>query len=100
MRLDAMARVVRSKNAGPRKVTFDIMFDDEAHYRRVRDALPRLRAEAARLYRTPENKLLVIDYPPAMAIKIVMDRAVMAGNPGDRDAYGAQQHAPLLGIEL
>jgi hypothetical protein len=24
----------------------------------------------------------------------------MAGDPGDRDVYGAQQHAPLLGIEI
>jgi hypothetical protein len=24
----------------------------------------------------------------------------MAGDPGDVDVYGAQQHAPLLGIEL
>jgi len=23
-----------------------------------------------------------------------------AGDPGDRDVYSAQQHAPLLGIEI
>jgi hypothetical protein len=24
----------------------------------------------------------------------------MAGDPGDFDVYGAQQHAPLLGVEI
>jgi hypothetical protein len=24
----------------------------------------------------------------------------MAGNPGDRDVYGAQQHSPLLEVEI
>jgi hypothetical protein len=100
MRLDQIARVIRSKNAGPRKVTFDLMFDDTGHYEHVRGAIDRLRREAASRLGVPENKLVVIDYPAAKAIKIVMSRAITAGDPGDRDAYGAQQHAPLLGIEL
>jgi hypothetical protein len=29
-----------------------------------------------------------------------MPRGVTAGDPGDADAYGAQQHGPLLGLEL
>lgn len=100
MRLDQIACVVRSKNAGPRKLTFDLMFGSEADYLRVRAVLDHLRAEAARRLDVAENRLTVIDYPPASAIKLVIDRAVMAGDPGDRDVYGAQQHAPLLGIEI
>jgi hypothetical protein len=42
----------------------------------------------------------VIPYAPAFAIKIVLPRKVIAGAPGDRDVYGAQQHGPLLGVEL
>jgi hypothetical protein len=30
----------------------------------------------------------------------VIARSIMAGDPGDYDVYGAQQHAPLLGIEI
>ena len=100
MRLDEIARVIRSKNAGPRKITFDLMFDDGVHYEYVRKAIDKLRTQAAAKLGVAENKLVVIDYPPAKAIKIVMSRAITAGDPGDRDAYGAQQHAPLLGIEL
>lgn len=99
-RLDELASVVRSKNAGPRKVTFDIMFDKAENYERVRGALPHLRAEASRRLGVSDNKLTVIDYPAAKAIKIVMSRVIMAGRRGDRDAYGAQQHAPLLGLDI
>jgi hypothetical protein len=39
-------------------------------------------------------------YPAALAIKISFDRTVIAGDPGDRDIYGAQQHGPLLEVVL
>ena len=42
----------------------------------------------------------MLPYPAALAVKIVMGRAVVAGDLGDRDVYGAQQHAPLLDLEL
>ena len=34
------------------------------------------------------------------AIKIVIPRQIMSGDPGDRDVYGAQQHTPLLRLEI
>jgi hypothetical protein len=42
----------------------------------------------------------VIHYPLGRAIKIVVARQIMSGDLGDRDVYGAQQHAPLLEIEI
>ena len=36
--LRELADVVRSKNAGPYELTFDIMFHDEATWARVRDS--------------------------------------------------------------
>jgi hypothetical protein len=42
----------------------------------------------------------IIPYPAGKAIKITIARTIMAGDPGDYDVYGAQQHAPLLGIEI
>jgi hypothetical protein len=47
-----------------------------------------------------EDTVTVIPFEAAYAIKIVIDRPIVAGTPGDRDVYGAQQHAPLLGLEL
>jgi hypothetical protein len=48
----------------------------------------------------PASAVKVINYPLGRAIKIVVPRQIMAGDPGDRDVYGAQQHTPLLGLEI
>ena len=100
MKLSEIAQVIRSKNAGPRRLTLDIMFGSDTDYQRVVQS-PALGAEAiASLYRLPADQVRIIPYPVGRAIKIVMARSTMAGDPGDRDVYGAQQHAPLLGIEI
>ena len=100
MKLIDVARVIRSKNAGPTTLTLDLLFGAEADYLRAL-AAPSLRPEAiARLYRVPADQVTVIPYPSAIAIKIVMDRKILSGDPGDRDVYGAQQHGPLLGVEI
>ena len=100
MRLSDLAQVIRSKNAGPRRLTLDIILGSDADYQRVVQS-PALGAAAiGLLYQVPAEAVTVIPYPVGRAIKIVMSRAVMAGDPGDRDVYGAQQHAPLLGIEI
>lgn len=100
MTLAEIARVVRSKNAGPLTLTLDILVDDEASYRRLVEC-PALGAEAiAALYGERTEDVRVIPVPGALALKITLPRRVVAGSPGDRDVYGAQQHRPLLGIVL
>ena len=100
MKLSEIAQVIRSKNAGPRRLTLDVMFATDADYQRVAQS-PGLGAEnVGALYGVPAAAVTVIPYPAGRAIKIVMARKVMAGDPGDVDVYGAQQHAPLLGIEI
>ena len=100
MKLTDIAQVIRSKNAGPRRLTMDIMFGSDADYQRVVQS-PALSVEnIARLYRVPESEVQVIPYPVGRAIKLVVARTIMAGDPGDYDVYGAQQHTPLLTIEL
>ena len=39
-------------------------------------------------------------FPAARAIKITAQRRCLAGNPGDRDVFGAQQHKTLLALKL
>lgn len=100
MKLIDIAQVIRSKNAGPTTLTLDLLFNDAADYERACRS-PALRAEAiAARYGVPAERVQVMPYPPALAIKISLDRRVIAGDPGDRDVYGAQQHAPLLEVEL
>ena len=100
MQLSDIAQVIRSKNAGPRRLTLDLMFATDADYQRVVQS-PALRPSMiAALYRLPPEDVTVIAYPVGRAIKIVLARKIMAGDPGDVDVYGAQQHAPLLGVEI
>ena len=100
MRLADVAQVVRSKNAGPRRLTLDVMFATDAEYRLAAQSPGLSREAVGALYGVPAEAVTVIPYPAGRAIKLVLARAVMAGDPGDCDVYGAQQHAPLLGIEL
>jgi len=100
MKLSDIAQVIRSKNAGPRRLTLDIMFGSDADYQRVVQSPALGAANIGQLYRVPAEDVKIIPYPVGRAIKIVMARSMMAGDPGDRDVYGAQQHAPLLGIEI
>jgi hypothetical protein len=46
------------------------------------------------------NTVTVINYPLGRAIKVVVPRKIMSGDPGDRDVYGAQQHTPLLELNI
>jgi hypothetical protein len=100
MQLSDIAQVIRSKNAGPRRLTLDLMFATDADYRRVAQS-PALSCDRiGALYGVASDDVTVIPYPVGRAIKIVLARPIMAGDPGDRDVYGAQQHAPLLGLEI
>ena len=100
MQLQEIARVIRSKNAGPLRLTLDVMFDKEEDYRRVQASGALSASQVAALYGQQVEDVEIIEYPLALAIKIVLPRWITAGDPGDRDVYGAQQHAPLLGIEV
>lgn len=100
VRLIDVATVIRSKNAGPLQITLDILFPDDATYEMACRS-PALQApDLAQRYEVAEPALSVIYYRPARAIKVVIDRPVVAGTPGDTDVYGAQQHLPLLDITL
>lgn len=99
LRLIDVARVLRSKNAGPSTLTLDLMFADRAAYD-LACASPALTVDrVAALYRADAALVRVIHFHEALAIKISMPRQV-AGSPGDTDVYGAQQHGPLLEVRL
>ena len=100
MKLADIAQVIRSKNAGPRRLTLDLMFANDADYQRVAQSPALDRARLAALYRVEPDEVTVIPYPVGRAIKVVLARRIMAGDPGDFDVYGAQQHAPMLSLEI
>lgn len=101
IKLKDIAAVIRSKNAGPYELTFDIIFRDGETYRRVKELGVINRRLMADLYALPEEDVLaLVEFDPANAIKITVKRPRAAGDIGETDVYGAQQHAPLLDIEI
>lgn len=100
-RLRDICHTIRSKQAGPFRLTFDIVFKDEATFRRVRDGGSVSKELIAKLYHCPMNEIThVVFYEPGRAVKITMIRPKVAGDPGDGDIYGCQQHVPLLDAEV
>lgn len=100
MKLWEIAQLVRSKNAGPFVLTFDIMFDDAAVYRHVVDAGVLNPAVVAGLYGVPVNDVLFFECDNALAIKFSIPRPIFSGDLGDSDVFGGQQYAPLLELEV
>lgn len=96
-----LAKVIRSKNAGPFQFTIDFLFGDRESYDRVLRSEVITRETVAELYGLPRERVRgVYFWAAALAIKVTIDREVSAGAADDRDCYGAQQHAPLLAIRV
>lgn len=100
-KLKDLAYVLRSKNSGPFAVTLDVLFQDYETYRRVRDS-GRLSPETiAEIYHIPLDSVTdCACFDAAMGIKITYLRPISSGTAGDRDVYGAQQHAPLMELSI
>lgn len=101
VKLKEIAAVIRSKNAGPYELTFDIIFRDGETYQQVKRLGIINRRLMEDLYGIPaEDVLSLVEFDPANAIKITVKRPRVAGDVGETDVYGAQQHAPLLDLEI
>lgn len=99
--LGELAKTVRSKNAGVDKITFDIIFRERDTYERVKRSGAVTKRTVAALYGIPEDRISdFVTFDPAFAIKFTIFRTTPSGSPGDADIFGAQQYAPLLGLEV
>ncbi len=97
--LTEVTDIIRSKNSGPYELTLDIMFKDQAVYEKVCAKKIINEQLICDLYKiTPDKIINIIDFLPAKAIKITIERIMCSGDLGETDVYGAQQHAPLLGV--
>jgi hypothetical protein len=96
-----LAKAIRSKNAGPDKITFDVIMKDRAAYDRVRDSGVLSREAVRRLYGIADSRISDhVVFDPALAIKFTIFRTQPSGSLGDADIFGSQQYGPLLGIVL
>jgi len=91
-------KIVRSKNAGPLFITFDLIFNTKEDMEYVEQ---RLRKEdVAKAYAMEVSKIDIISYKVVNAIKITFPRKNVSGALADNDIYGCQQHMPLANIEI
>jgi hypothetical protein len=98
--LSSLARLIRSKNAGPFQLTFDIMFETNEVYDRARPSGACPPELMGSLFSQPPADVDVYFCTHARAIKISMPRPCSQGDIGDSDGHGGQQYAPLMGIEI
>ena len=95
-----LARLIRSKNAGPFELTFDIMFEDAARYRRVKDSGVLTREAVAARYGLEPSQVKFFYCDNALAVKASIPRPCFQGDLRDADGHGGQQYAPLMDIEI
>lgn len=98
--LAELASLIRSKNAGPFELTFDVMFDKPEIYDRVKRSNAITRAGVAGLFNLSENEVKLFFADAALAIKVSIPRPVFQGDLGDPDGHGGQQYAPLMTIDI
>ncbi|MBQ2996721.1 MAG: DUF4387 domain-containing protein [Oscillibacter sp.] len=91
-------KILRSKNAGPLYITFDLIFHDRETMEYAAQRLTK--ARIAKAYDVAEEKIDIIAYEVVNSIKITFPRKNISGSLADSDIYGCQQHIPLSQIEI
>lgn len=99
-RLRDLARLIRTKNAGPFQLTLDILFPDARSYEHVVASGVITRALMAGFFQFDEAAVKLFHYAPANAIKVTVPRAVVCGDPEDHDLFGGQQFGPLVDLPV
>ena len=80
--LYTLATVIRSKNAGPYEITFDVIFSSQSTYQHVKSANVLSRASFAKLYHLPEaDVLFCMWWDQAKAWKATLKRSSLGGSP-------------------
>ena len=95
-----IARILRSKNAGPLYVTFDIIFDTRRELEQVLDSDRVNQTVIADLYGVNPEDVSIIPYTVVNACKITIPRNCISGDLQDDDIYGCQQHLKLANIVI
>lgn len=100
MKLSHCASLIRSKNAGPFALTFDVMFSSAPAYERAKRSGVLSAERFAQIYGLPVDDVDAFECDQALAFKFSIPRPRVQGDFGDGDMHGGQQYAPLLDIEV
>ena len=91
-------KILRSKNAGPLFITFDLIFNNNEDMHYVSERLTK--EHISKAYDVSVDKIDIIVYSVVNSIKITFPRKNISGSLVDNDIYGCQQHMPLAKIML
>jgi Domain of unknown function (DUF4387)/Acyclic terpene utilisation family protein AtuA len=95
-RLADMAVVVRSQNAGIERLAFDVFFSSGDYYEAALLSNIFCRANIAKTFQIDPERVVGTYFADACnAIKITIDRPVVAASRRDGDLYGEQKRAAL-----
>src|ERR1700687_323057 len=87
-------KLIRSKNAGPFELTFDIMFKDEESFRKVMTSGALSAELIAELYKVDLKQVRFFVIESLLTVKISIPRLVFSGDVSDTDVYGGQFPGP------
>ncbi|MDP9146487.1 MAG: DUF4387 domain-containing protein [Acidobacteriota bacterium] len=91
-------KLIRSKNAGPFELTFDVMFKDRESFDQVVKSQVLSRDSVARLYGVKLEEVRFFIIPQLFTVKFSIPRRVFSGDVRDTDVYGGQFHGPLVNL--
>jgi Domain of unknown function (DUF4387) len=95
-----VAKLIRSKNAGPWELTIDIMFGDQADYDWVAASNIAEPETYARIYHLPASDIRVFKHEMALALKVSLPRPTPAGGLQETDVFGGQFGSPLVHLTI
>ena len=100
MRLGDLARLLRSKNAGPFILTIDVLFPDGAAFDQAVRSGVLHPDRVAKAYGVDRSQIRYFELRDVLAVKISFPRPEPSGSVGDSDIYGCQYMARLAELEV
>jgi hypothetical protein len=104
--LGEAAKVIRSKNAGPYEITFDIIFHSKEIYSLIKNSGLLQPELIAKLYNIPVDSIVYCGFfDQALAFKATIPRTrngklVASGSFMEDDIHGSQKYLPLMNLKL
>jgi hypothetical protein len=93
-------KLIRSKNAGPFELTFDMMFKDQESFSHVLQSGVLSKEKISELYQVNIAEIRFFEIPRLHTIKITIPRKIFSGDVQDTDIYGGQFHGPLIKLRV
>ena len=101
MALVDMAVVIRSKNAGVNRLTFDVIFNSASDYELALRSNLFFKDNIAPALGVSADSVIGSYFVDACnAIKITLHRPALSAGPDERDVFGAQQQARLEALSI